>query len=94
MTTIITERPLDVRVATLPWGELRDQLDTRGFALTEPLLDDAEGADALAALFDDGSFRSTIDMARHRFGDGRYRYFGPSLPDAIAELRQVRSTAG
>jgi hypothetical protein len=26
-------------------------------------------------------------MARHRFGDGRYRYFDHPLPDAIAELR-------
>lgn len=31
---------------------------------------------ALAALYDeDGRFRSTVDMARHRFGDGQYRYF-------------------
>jgi hypothetical protein len=26
-------------------------------------------------------------MARHRFGDGRYRYFDHPLPDPIAELR-------
>ena len=26
-------------------------------------------------------------MARHRFGDGRYRYFDHPLPEAIAELR-------
>jgi hypothetical protein len=26
-------------------------------------------------------------MARHRFGDGRYRYFDHPLPDAVAELR-------
>ena len=26
-------------------------------------------------------------MARHRFGDGRYRYFDHPLPDAIAALR-------
>jgi hypothetical protein len=26
-------------------------------------------------------------MARHRFGDGRYRYFEHPLPEAIAELR-------
>ncbi len=26
-------------------------------------------------------------MARHRFGDGLYRYFDHPLPDAIAELR-------
>ena len=41
----------------------------------------------LADLFEGGRFRSTIDMARHRFGDGRYRYFDHPLPDAIQELR-------
>ena len=44
-------------------------------------------ATALAELFDGGRFRSTIDMARYRFGDGRYRYFDHPLPQAIAELR-------
>ena len=86
MTTIISERPLTVRVDALPWADLADQLDTRGFAVTDPLLDAAECAE-LAELFDGGRFRSTIDMARHRFGDGRYRYFDHPLPDAIAELR-------
>jgi uncharacterized protein len=86
MTTIISERTLAVRVDALPWDELADQLDTRGFAVTDPLLDAAECAE-LAELFDGGRFRSTIDMARHRFGDGRYRYFDHPLPEAIAELR-------
>jgi hypothetical protein len=76
------------RVDALDWEELDEQLDTRGFAVTEPLLSDTESAE-LAALFDDGRFRSTIDMARHRFGDGRYRYFDHPLPDAIAQLRSA-----
>jgi uncharacterized protein len=77
---------LQDRVGELDWDDLGFQLDERGFAVTESLLDDAETRD-LAALFDGGRFRSTIDMARHRFGDGRYRYFDHPLPDAIAELR-------
>src|SRR5581483_7956902 len=32
-------------------------------------------------------FRSTIDMARYRFGDGRYRYFDHPLPATIQALR-------
>jgi hypothetical protein len=86
MTTIISERTLAARVDALPWTGLADQLDSRGFAVTEPLLDERECAD-LADLFDGGRFRSTIDMARHRFGDGRYRYFDHPLPKPIAELR-------
>ena len=74
------------RVDALDWNELREQLDGRGFAITERLLDASECAD-LSDLFDGGRFRSTIDMARHRFGDGRYRYFDHPLPEAIASLR-------
>ena len=70
----------------LDWDTLRAELDGRGFAVTGQVLSAGECAD-LAALFDGGHFRSTIDMARHRFGDGRYRYFDHPLPETIAELR-------
>jgi hypothetical protein len=84
MTTLTST--LTDRVDALDWGAARDQLDARGFAVTAPLLDDAERA-GLADLFDGGRFRSTIDMARHRFGDGRYRYFDHPLPEPIAAAR-------
>jgi hypothetical protein len=74
------------RVDALAWEELREQLDDRGFAVTAPLLSEAE-CEQLSDLFDGGRFRSTIDMARHRFGDGRYRYFDHPLPGPIAALR-------
>ncbi len=74
------------RVDCLPWSDLRAQLDDRGHAITPVLLDGAECAE-LSELFDAGRFRSTIDMARYRFGDGRYRYFDHPLPDRIAALR-------
>jgi uncharacterized protein len=88
MTT--TTRPasasLTDRVDALPWDDLREQLDARGFAVTAPLLQRRESRE-LEDLFEAGEFRSTIDMARHRFGDGRYRYFDHPLPESIAELR-------
>jgi uncharacterized protein len=83
---MLTHTTLEDRVDELAWDDLRDQLDSRGFAVTEPLLDAGE-TEALADLFDGGRFRSTIDMARHRFGDGRYRYFDHPLPAPIGELR-------
>jgi uncharacterized protein len=75
------------RVDALDWEGLTAQLDGRGFALTAPLLSEAECAE-LAALFDDGRFRATVEMARHRFGDGRYRYFDHPLPEPIVALRE------
>ncbi len=75
------------RIDGLDWAALREQLDTRGYALTDTVLSEAE-AENLAGLFDDGRFRSTIDMARHRFGDGRYRYFDHPLPELIETARE------
>jgi hypothetical protein len=83
---MLTHTTLEDRVDDLAWDDLLAQLDDRGFAITAPLLDETETRE-LADLFDGGRFRSTIDMARHRFGDGRYRYFDHPLPEAIAELR-------
>ncbi|QCQ92865.1 2OG-Fe(II) oxygenase [Rhodococcus sp. SGAir0479] len=76
------------RVDALDWTPLLDELDRFGGAQSaRPLLEPDECRE-LAELFDDGAlFRSTIDMARHRYGAGRYRYFDYPLPPSIAELR-------
>jgi hypothetical protein len=85
-TSAITRLSLTERVDSHEWDDLTDQLDERGFAVTGPLLTETE-CEELSDLFDAGQFRSTIDMARYRFGDGRYRYFDHPLPEAIGELR-------
>jgi hypothetical protein len=82
----MTPLTIGERVDALPWPELRAELDERGFAVTAPLLDRQECSE-LSELFDGGRFRSTIEMARHRFGDGRYRYFDHPLPEPIIALR-------
>jgi hypothetical protein len=84
--TTATSAGIAGRVDALDWDALGARLDETGHAVTAPLLDAAE-CDRLAALFDGGRFRSTIDMARHRFGDGRYRYFDHPLPEPIGDLR-------
>ncbi len=85
MTTATTTTIRD-RVDALDWDALRDRLDAAGHTITVPLLNAAE-CEELSDLFDGGRFRATIEMARHRFGDGRYRYFEHPLPDTIAALR-------
>jgi hypothetical protein len=77
---------IEQRVDDLDWEKLREQLEAMGFAITTPVLTALE-CEELASLFDAGRFRSTIEMARHRFGDGRYRYFERPLPETIAALR-------
>jgi hypothetical protein len=87
-TTTAASTAVCDRVDGLAWDELRAQLDGRGFAVTAPLLSGTECRE-LSDLFDGGRFRSTVDMARHRFGDGRYRYFDHPLPGTIAALRSA-----
>ncbi|HEY3725756.1 MAG TPA: 2OG-Fe(II) oxygenase [Solirubrobacteraceae bacterium] len=86
--TTATTTDIGERVRGLDWTALGDRLDEHGFAVTEPLLDGTECAE-LASLFDSDRFRSTIDMARHRFGEGRYRYFSHPLPPLIAGAREA-----
>jgi len=80
---------LAARVDGLDWEAVGDALDADGFAMTsEPLLTPDECA-SLRALFDEPQhFRSTIDMARHRFGEGTYRYFAYPLPLLVETLRE------
>jgi hypothetical protein len=74
-------------IAGLDWPALAEDLDTTGCALTPPIID-AAACVALADLYDRPErFRSTVDMARHRYGSGQYRYFAAPLPRAVAELR-------
>jgi uncharacterized protein len=77
------------RIEQLDWERLRRALDERGYAVTPKLLKAGECRD-LAALFDDdGLHRSVIDMRRHRFGSGIYKYFDTPLPAPVQQLRQA-----
>ena len=75
------------RVAGLDWTAICRGLDDLGSSLTGPVLQPPE-CRGIAELYDDDRrFRSTIDMARYRFGQGQYRYFDRPLPKLVAELR-------
>jgi uncharacterized protein len=75
------------RVSDLDWVVVSRDLDDVGVASIGPVLTATE-CDALVDLYDDAAmFRSTIDMVRHRFGSGQYRYFSYPLPEAVATLR-------
>jgi hypothetical protein len=76
-------------VAVTDWDTVRADLDRYGCALTGPLVTSAEAAEIAALYADDSRFRSTVNMARHRFGEGEYRYFAEPFPETVAELREA-----
>ncbi len=82
--------PIGQRVKALDWRRLGDALDAEGHAVTPPLLD-ADECRRLRDRFDDpdAHFRSTVDMARFNFGQGRYRYFDYPLPADVQSLREA-----
>ncbi|MBO3750437.1 2OG-Fe(II) oxygenase [Streptosporangiaceae bacterium NEAU-GS5] len=85
-TTTDDMRP---RLARADWPALADELNAHGRALTHRILTPQECRD-IADLYDDvDRFRSTIDMARYRFGSGQYRYFGSPLPEPVRQLREA-----
>ena len=77
------------RVSATDWDSVRADLDAYGCGLTGPLLTPDEAAQ-IAALYDDDSrFRSTVNMGRHRFGEGEYRYFAEPFPEAVSGLKRA-----
>jgi hypothetical protein len=75
------------RVDALDWPMIIEEMDSVGCAPAGPIASATE-CRALVEMYDDDRlFRSTVDMARHRFGEGQYRYFASPLPDSVAALR-------
>jgi hypothetical protein len=81
--------PWHARVADGDWEAITDEVNEYGGALLPRLLDAEETAQLRALYRRDEVFRSTVDMGRHRFGAGEYRYFDAPYPQPIEELKQA-----
>ncbi|GJG94703.1 2OG-Fe(II) oxygenase [Cupriavidus pauculus] len=77
------------RVDALDWPAIGRDLDAFGCAAIRSLITPAL-CDELAGLYrQDALFRSRIDMRRHGFGSGEYKYFAYPLPEVVAALRST-----
>lgn len=74
------------RIAAVDWAAVADRFQTDGYALLPELLDAATRRELIAIEAEDARFRTRIDMARHRFGVGRYGYFADP-PPPVADMR-------
>lgn len=84
--TIDTE--IAPRIAAQDWPAVAAALDREGWAVLPRLLAANECDDTAALYAREGLFRSHVQMARHGFGRGEYRYFAYPLPPLVAGLRQ------
>jgi hypothetical protein len=73
--------------AALDWVRIGTELDAEGSAVVTGLLT-ADQCSAAAALYSRNDlFRKKVEMARHGYGRGAYKYLAYPLPEPITGLR-------
>src|SRR5690348_15244074 len=77
------------RVGSVDWAEVGERMDRDGFAKLPTVLTPDECVELRGLYADDRHFRSRVDMARHRFGEGEYKYLNYPLPDRVQDLREA-----
>jgi uncharacterized protein len=75
------------RLDALDWPALEQSLWDLGYARAPGVLAPEECATLVALYPDDSRFRSRVDMERHRFGVGDYKYFTHPLPPLVTAVR-------
>jgi uncharacterized protein len=75
------------RIDAVDWNAAHESLSARGYAITLPILTQAECASIVSLYNEPTRFRSHIIMERHRFGVGDYKYFSHPLPELVSDLR-------
>lgn len=81
--------PWQERVDGADWAAVAAELDDLGCAALPELLSASDAGDLIERYGHDEAFRSTVDMGRHRFGSGEYRYLAAPLPEPVDALRHA-----
>src|SRR5690242_19739469 len=84
-----SEISLTGRMEIWDWPAIERNLDAEGYARLPGLLTPEECTGLVKLYPNDGLFRSRVDMAQYRFGQGEYKYFSYELPSLIQELRSA-----
>ncbi|MEE3066778.1 MAG: 2OG-Fe(II) oxygenase [Actinomycetota bacterium] len=77
------------RVDAADWDAVAADMNDVGGALLPELITPAECAAVIDLFSDDSLFRAIVDMGRHRYGQGEYRYFKQPYPRPIEDLKQA-----
>jgi hypothetical protein len=85
----VSTDPWEDRVESGDWGAITAELGEYGGALLPQLVSEEEASRGRSVYENDLAFRSTVDMNRHRFGSGEYRYFKAPYPEPVERLKQA-----
>jgi hypothetical protein len=77
------------RVDSGDWEAITAEVNEYGGALLPRLLTPGEAKRLRGLYSDGGNFRAVINMGRHRFGEGEYRYFNTPYPEPVERLKQA-----
>jgi len=69
------------------WADIAGELDREGSAVIPGLLSAEQCGSVIDLWSRDALFRKRIEMDRHGYGQGSYKYFAYPLPDPVADLR-------
>ena len=79
---------LQQRIEQADWATITESLNEKGYAGIPALLS-AEECDMLIAQYgDDTRYRKTIQMEKHGYGLGQYKYYNYPLPGIVQQLRE------
>ena len=85
----VSTDPWRQRVESGDWKAIAAEVNDLGGALLPELLTPAEAAEIRGLYEQPGYFRAAINMGRHRFGEGEYRYFTTPYPEPVERLKQA-----
>jgi len=77
------------RLERIDWTAAAASLEARGYARLPGLLGARECTGLIRLWEKEDRFRSQVDMERHGFGRGVYRYLAAPLPEPVASLREL-----
>lgn len=79
---------LQQRIAQADWSATAESLNNKGYA-TVPNILSADECDLLVAEYgEDSLYRKTIQMEKHGYGLGQYKYYNYPLPSVVQQLRE------
>lgn len=80
---------ISTRLAAIDWRVIEAGLGERGYAVLPRLLEPPACVGIAAGFDEEAPFRRHIQMQRHGYGRGEYKYYAYPLPPLIAALREA-----
>jgi len=75
-------------IDTQNWGQLTEKMHQRGHVVIPNLLSELQCNELVQLYEQEGIYRKTVTMERHRFGKGEYKYFDYPLPHLLQSIRE------